>query len=145
VDCDSLGVSLGASAMGIAPPTFGDVIRFLIMDRGPNFSARFRRTRKAAGIEAVRTPPQAPNRNPFIEGFSRSLEDECLNHTIPFGHTGLRHLVTEYLEHDHREGPHAGLNDQLIDSDPLSAIRSGPVARRKRLGGLLNFYHRDAA
>ena len=118
---------------------------FLIMDRSHYFSAKFRRTMKAAGIEAVRTPPQAPNCNPFIERFFRSLKDECMHHTIPFGQAGLRHLVTEYLEYYHREGPHAGLDAQMIEPDPLIANRSGPVACRKRLCGILNFYHRVAA
>lgn len=119
--------------------------RYRIMDRGPNFSAKFRRTIKAAGIESVRTPPCSPNCNPFIERFFRSLKDECLNHVIPFGQSGLRHLITEYLEHYHRERPHAGLGDQVIDPDPLLANRSGTVACRRRLGGLLTFYHWVAA
>lgn len=83
--------------------------------------------------------------NPFIERFFRSLKDECLHHAIAFGQTGLRHLVTEYLEHYHLERPHAGLDDQMIEPDPLIANRSGQVICRKRLGGMLNFYHREAA
>lgn len=119
--------------------------RFLLMDRGPNFSAKFRNTLQAVGVEAVRTPPQSPNCNPFIERFFRSLKEECLSLTIPFGQAGLRHLITEYLEHYHGERPHAGLGGQLIDPDPLVTHRSGPIVCRQRLGGLLKFYYRVAA
>lgn len=44
--------------------------RFLIMDRDPAFSERFRSTLTAVGVEPVRIPPSSPNCNPFIERFS---------------------------------------------------------------------------
>lgn len=119
--------------------------RFLITDRDPAFSERFRSTMKAAGVAPVRIPPHSPNCNPFIERFFRSLKDECLNHCIPLGQAGLHHLVTQYLEHYHRERPHAGLHGAIIHPDPLLANRSGAIARKDRLGGLLTMYHRVAA
>jgi transposase InsO family protein len=109
------------------------------------FSERFRATLTAVGVEPVRIPPSSPNCNPFIERFFRSLKDECLNHCIPMGPAGLRHLVSQYLEHYHRERPHAGLDGAVIEPDPLLANRSGAIARKDRLGGLLTMYHRVAA
>jgi transposase InsO family protein len=119
--------------------------RFLIMDRDPAFSERFRSTLKAVGVESVRIPPSSPNCNPFIERFFRSLKEECLSHCIPMGQAGLRHLVSQYLEHYHRERPHAGLDGAVIEPDPLLANRNGAIARKDRLGGLLTMYHRVAA
>jgi len=119
--------------------------RFLIMDRDPAFSERFRSTLKAVGVEPVRIPPSSPNCNPFIERFFRSLKEECLRHCIPLGREGLRHLVTQYLEHYHRERPHAGLDGAVIEPDPLLANRKGAIVRKDRLGGLLTMYHRVAA
>jgi hypothetical protein len=119
--------------------------RFLIMDRDPAFSERFRATLTTVGVEPVRIPPSSPNCNPFIERFFRSLKEECLNHCIPMGQAGLRHLVSQYLEHYRRERPHAGLDGAVIEPDPLLANRSGAIARKDRLGGLLTMYHRVAA
>ncbi len=109
------------------------------------YAERFRATLTAVGVEPVRIPPSSPNCNPFIERFFRSLKEECLHHCIPMGQPELRHLVTEYLEHYHRERPHAGLDGAVIEPDPLLANRSGAIVRKDRLGGLLTMYHRVAA
>lgn len=56
----------------------------------------------------------------------------------------LRELVREYAAHYHEERPHQGLGGRLIAavSDPQGR---GPLARPRRLGGLLNHYYREAA
>ncbi len=119
--------------------------RFLILDRDPAFSERFRNTVDAVGVKPRRIQPSSPNCNPFMERFYRSLKDECLNQCTPTGQDGLRHLVTEYLEHYHRERPHAGLDGAVIEPDPLFANRSCALVRKDRCGGLLTMYHRVAA
>ena len=43
------------------------------------------------------------------------------------------------------ERNHQGLGNQLITLEPDIGSRSGQVRRRKRLGGLLSYYDRDAA
>lgn len=53
--------------------------------------------------------------------------------------------VSEYLRHYHAQRNHRGLGNELIAGAPTTANTNGRVARRKRLGGLLNFYHREAA
>jgi hypothetical protein len=40
---------------------------------------------------------------------------------------------------------HQGLGNALIDGNPKVAAGEGGISRRERLGGLLNFYHREAA
>jgi transposase InsO family protein len=76
-----------------------------------------------AGIEPIRLPRRSPNLNAFVERFNRSIKEECLDRVIPLGEAHLRELVREYVAHYHR----------------------GPLARRQRLGGLLNHYYREAA
>ena len=57
----------------------------------------------------------------------------------------LRRLVHEYVAHYHGERNHQGLGNRLLQRAP-SPVRSGTdVQRRVRLGGLLSFYHREAA
>ena len=40
---------------------------------------------------------------------------------------------------------HQGLGNRLIGPDPGEALNAGDVKRRERLGGMLSFYHREAA
>ena len=51
----------------------------------------------------------------------------------------------EYTRHYHHEGNHQGLANALIDGNLQDAAGKGAVARRDGLGGLLNFYYREAA
>jgi hypothetical protein len=53
--------------------------------------------------------------------------------------------VAEYTRHYHLERNHQGLANALIDGNLQDAVGMGAVARRERLGGLLNFYYREAA
>ncbi len=86
---------------------------------------------------------RSPNLNAFVERFNRSIKEECLDRVIPLGEAHLRELVREYVTHYHEERPRQGLNSRLITA---STDRGrGPIARRQRLGGLLNHYYREAA
>ena len=57
----------------------------------------------------------------------------------------LRYTLKSYLAHYHQERNHQGLDNQLIE--PIATIPdlNLPVVRQDRLGGLLSFYHREAA
>ena len=57
----------------------------------------------------------------------------------------FRLLVGEYVDHDHRERNHQGLDNQLLQRPPPPVSLAADVQRRERLGGWLNFYHREAA
>ena len=61
------------------------------------------------------------------------------------GEGHLRFIIREYVEHYHRERNHQGLGNELINGAPKSANAEGKVRRRKRVGGLLNYYYRKAA
>ncbi len=114
------------------------------MDRDPVFTQEFRSHLARAGIEPIRPPRRSPNLNAFVERFNRSIKEECLDRVIPLGEAHRRELVREYVAHYHGERPHQGLNGRLIT--PATAHRGRrPVARRQRLGGMLNHYYREAA
>ncbi len=53
-------------------------------------------------------------------------------------------LIREYMDHYHVERPHQGLDGAFIQPANDHAA-AGPLARRERLGGLLNYYYREAA
>ncbi len=50
----------------------------------------------------------------------------------------------EYVAHYHEERPHQGRSSRLIAA-ATDHRGHGPLARRQRLGGLLNHYYREAA
>jgi hypothetical protein len=65
------------------------------------------------------------------------------NHPLSERH--LRRIISEYVAHYHRERPHQGIGNQLIAPLPAAANSDGPIKCRERLGGVLKYYHRDAA
>ena len=120
----------------------------LIHDRDPLFTEAFRSMLDGVGIKTVKTPAKSPNCNPHAERFVRSIKYECLNQFVLFGERHLRHVINEYMYHYQCERFHQGLDGQLVVAKQSSANDndvSQPVACRSRLGGLLNFYHREAA
>ena len=56
-----------------------------------------------------------------------------------------RHVIKEFVAHYHRERFQQALDGQLIQKSADEARRSGKVVCRCRLGGMLNFCHREAA
>lgn len=119
--------------------------RFLIHDRDPLFTAEFRSTLAAAGVESLRLPARSPNLNAYAERFVRTIKESCLERMILFGENSLRRATREFLAHYHRERNHQGLNNRLIFPSPAGAIPTAPIQCRQRLGGMLNYYYRQAA
>jgi len=75
----------------------------------------------------------------------RSLKVECLNRMIFTGEKSLRKAVNEFLGHYHQERNHQGLGNHVIVTGEEVGRASGKIRCRERLGGLLRYYHRDAA
>ena len=119
--------------------------RYLLMDRDSKFSAAFRQILSEAGTEPVRLPPRSPNLNAHIERFWRSLREECTDRMIFFGEAMLRRSVPEFVRHYHGERNHQGLDNRLIEPAKEVGQRAGDIRCRERLGGLLRYYHREAA
>lgn len=119
--------------------------QYLILDRDAKYSDGFRNILVREGIHVVRLPPRSPNLNAFAERFVRSIKDECLNRMIFFGQASLRHTITQYMTHYHDERNHQGLENRLLR--PLCVVGEpyAQVKRRQRLGGMLSYYHREAA
>ncbi len=121
--------------------------KYLIHDRDPLFTEAFKAILEAGGVKSVAIPAQSPNCNPYAERFVKTIKYECLNSFVIFGERHLRHLIKEFVEHYMTERFHQGIGGQLIRNvGPTNDNGAdGKVACRSRLGGLLNYYHRDAA
>ena len=119
--------------------------RYLIHDRDPLFTAEFLEILKSTGVQSVKLPPRSPNLNAHAERFVRTIKESCLERMILFGEGSLRKAVHEFVEHYHCQRNHQGLDNRLILPEQLIGDRAGAIQRRQRLGGMLNFYYRQAA
>ena len=119
--------------------------RQLMHDRDPLYTRGFGAILTSGDVEPIRLPPKRPNLNASAERFVRSIKEECLHRVVPLGEGHVHLIVHEYVEHDHRERNHQGLDNQLRQRPPPPGRSDADVQRRERLGGLLRFYYREAA
>jgi putative transposase len=119
--------------------------RFLIMDRDCTFHSAFRALLEQTDIQPMRTPPSSPNCNAHLERFHGSFKREVAQRMIFFGEQHLQRSIDEFLEHYHCERNHQGLAGQIIDREKSIGLMHGKLRRRQRIGGMLNYYYRDAA
>jgi len=118
---------------------------FLIMDRDTKYTDEFRAYLKREGVTPVLCPARAPNCNAFAERFVRSIKSECIDRMILFGEASLRRALREYVAHYHTERNHQGVGNRLLKPFPTVSSTNDPIHCRERLGGMLNFYYREAA
>src|SRR5262245_25390926 len=118
---------------------------YLIHDRDPLFTAEFLAILADSGVKSVKLPPRSPNLNAYAERFVRTIKESCLERMILFGEDALRKSVQEFSTHYHIERNHQGLGNRLILPDSAHLRTTGKIQRRERLGGMLNYYYREAA
>jgi transposase InsO family protein len=119
--------------------------RYVLHDRDAKFCAGFDAILESGGIKAIVLPPRSPNLNAHCERWIKSVKTEML--WILFGKGSLRHCLANYLSHYHTERNHQGKGNGILFPAPADRIGelSGQIHTRERLGGLLKFYHREAA
>ncbi len=89
--------------LGITPQAYGDWMkqmarnmtdpfdgfckdkRFVVMDRDPLFTEKFRDILDSSGVKPVRITTASPNLNPFAERWVKSIKTEALSKMIIFG------------------------------------------------------------
>ena len=79
------------------------------------------------------------------QSWVRSVKDESLSKIIPFGERSLRRAMKDYIAHYHTERNHQGKNNLLLFHRISKTDHAKPVRCRDRLGGLLRYYHQEAA
>jgi len=120
-------------------------IRYLIHDRDPLYTNAFRELLAGCGVEPLRLPAKSPNLNAYAERFVRSIKEECLGRVVLLGEGHPRVVIRQYVEHYHSERNHQGLDNELLTPLPKSRSPNGKLRCRERIGGLLNYYYREAA
>jgi putative transposase len=119
--------------------------RSLIHDRETKCTPACDGLLKDRGVEPVVLPPRSPNLHAHGERFVRSIQEEALAQIIMLGECALAYAIHQYRAHSQAERHHQGLDNHLIAREGAVGGHTGPVVRRKRLGGLLSYYCREAA
>jgi transposase InsO family protein len=94
------------------------------------------------GIEGTPTPYYAPNANPHIERFHRTLREDALNHFIFLGASHVRRVAREFIEYYNRARPSQATH---AIPDPYPELlnephSSGQLIALPVLGGLQHDY-----
>jgi len=120
--------------------------RYLIHDRDTKFTDSFRAIVKSGHVKPLKLPARSPNLNAYAERWVKSVKDECLSKLILFGELSLKRALRDYLIHYHVERNHQGKDNVLLFPTTKAINRvDGSIGCKERLGGLLKYYHRDAA
>ena len=103
-------------------------VKFMIRDRGSNFTAAFDAVLAGAGIRIVLCNVRTPRMNAIAERWIASARRECLDRMLITGERHLQLVLSEYIDHYNVHRPHRALQQ----SPP--AGRPHPPAGRKRPG-----------
>ena len=125
-------------------------IKFLIRDRGSNFTRSFDAVFQATGARIRRTAVQAPRMNATCERLVRTLRRELLDRVLILGDGHLRAVLTEYQAHYNTARPHQGVAQRIPDGGraapcaTVTDIATQQIQRKPVLAGLINEYTRAA-
>jgi putative transposase len=92
--------------------------KFLIRDRGSNFTASFDADFRANGTRILRTAVQAPRMNAICERLAGTLRGELLDRVLIISEQHLRAVLTEYQSHYNTARPHQGIAQRVPDDEP---------------------------
>jgi putative transposase len=122
-------------------------VGYVLHDRDTKFCTSFRTTLATGGVKCIALPARSPNLNAFAERWVRSVKEECLSKLILFGECALQRAVSEFIPHYHTERNHQGKENQLLFArlPPPKSLHREVVQCQERLGGLLKYYHGQAA
>jgi len=123
--------------------------RFLIRDRGSNFTASFDAVFQATGATILRTAVQAPRMNAICERLIGTLRRELLDRTLILNQAHLRAVLADYQEHYNTARPHQGIGQRIPDPGPAPRVTAAnpgkwQIRRKPVLSGLVNEYERAA-
>ncbi len=146
INCQMNGKVMAQVARNLtdAEDGFFNGMKYFVCDNDVLFTKEFCKTLEDSGVRVIRTRIGTPQQNGYAERFVKSMKEECLGRMIFFGEKSLRKAVENYVLHYHHERNHQGLDNLIpFPYDPINKGQCGSVAKFERLGGLLNYYHRE--
>ena len=122
--------------------------KFVIRDRGSQYTKSFDAIFAAVGATVIHTPPGAPRANAFAERWVRSVRHELLKQpnglprTLIWNQRQLQRLLNEYVTHYNQHRPHQGIEQRASDdTKPAELVEvDRPVTRLPVCGGVINEY-----
>ena len=125
-------------------------VKFLIRDRGSNFTASFDAVFQAAGTRIVCTAVQAPRMNAICERLVGTLRRELLDRVLILGEAHLRTVLAGYQVHCNTARPHQDIAQRVPNGEhdgghlTVAGLDRERIHRKPVLGGLINEYSRAA-
>src|ERR1022692_3861513 len=116
--------------------------KFMIRDRGSNFTATFDAVLADAGIRTVLCNVQTPRMNAIAERWIGGCRRELLDRTLAWNQAHLRRILREYETHHNQHRPHRSLNAAapLKPLPELIDLNQYRVRKHAHVGGLINEY-----
>jgi putative transposase len=117
-------------------------VKFMIRDRGPDFTAAFDAVLADAGIRTVLGNVRTPRMNAIAERWIGGCRRELLDRALIWNQHHLRRMLRDYEIHHNQHRPHRSLHGAapltpLPEPVDLEQYR---VRRHTRVGGLINEY-----
>jgi putative transposase len=118
-------------------------VKFMIRDRGSNFTGAFDAVLADAGIRTVLCSIQTPRMNAIAERWIGGCRRELLDRTLIWNQAHLRRILDQYGTHHNQHRPHRFLNGAaplkpLPEPVDLDLYR---IRKHAQVGGLINEYH----
>ena len=116
--------------------------KFIIRDRGSNYTAAFEAVLADAGIRTVLCNVRTPCMNAITQRWIGGCRRELLDRPLAWNQAHLRRILREYETHHNRHRPHRSLNAAapLKPLPELIDLEQYHVRRQARIGGLINEY-----
>ena len=117
-------------------------VKFIIRDRGSNYTAAFDAVLAGAGIRTVLCNVRTPRMNAITERWIGGCRRELLDRALIWNQGHLRRILREYEIHHNQHRPHRSL-DAAAPLKPLPEpvdLDQYRLRRLTRAGGLINEY-----
>ena len=116
--------------------------KFMIRDRGPDYTAAFDAVLADAGIRTLPCNVRTPRMNAIAERWIGGCPRELLDRTLIWNQSHLRRILRQYETHHNQHRPHrslAGAAPRKPLPEPVD-LQQYRVTRQARVGGLINEY-----
>ena len=123
-----------------------DRVRFMIRDRGSNFTTAFDAALAGTGIRTVLCNVRTPRMNAIAERWTGGCRRELPGRTLIWNQAHLRRILRQYQTHHNQHRPHRP-HRALHGAAPLKPLPEPVnldqhrVRRHAHVGGLINEYH----
>jgi transposase InsO family protein len=115
--------------------------RYLLRDRDPIYGDAFQRRVDSFGLKEVKTAPQSPWQNPFVERLIGSIRRDCIDHVIVLNEHHLRRILRDYFHYYHTSRNHLSLDKDPPVPRTVERVDIGKVvalATRRRFASLFH-------